>query len=110
MSDSVQDKLAALQKRYAASLPDKCAEFDQAWALFDQDQAEDALAQLRHLAHKLAGSGASYGFDALSRDARALEHRVIDQQEQGADPEALKATFAALQQTLIKEAKEALGG
>ncbi len=71
-----QAAIAALTARFAASLPEKKQILmDQAerWKTSrDASSLREAVAQ----AHKLAGSGGSYGFDALGQAARDFEQCV----------------------------------
>ena len=69
-----QAALEALRQEYVHNLPNKVSEIRDAW-LNVRNQAWDASAlyTLTRLAHSLAGSGATYGFEPLSQAARALE-------------------------------------
>ena len=77
-SDDVMAKLQALRDSFAAQLPGKIHEV---MAVGDtlcggkSNEAEEgeALKLLHYLAHKLTGSGATFGFNAVSDAARALE-------------------------------------
>ena len=59
------------------------------------DQAPEAIATIRRIAHTLRGSGGTYGFPEISMAARAVEE---------AAPPALAATTEALLQVLRKVA------
>lgn len=74
---SIEDKLQALKQRYQASFPDKLADLLAARQLLESGDGQKGLQQLRHHGHKLAGSGASYGFPELSAQARKLEYAAI---------------------------------
>jgi len=84
--DRISAQLRALQLDYVARLPARTAEiaarFD---ALLDKWNSDEAT-ELRRLVHNLAGSGASYGFPALSTEARLVE-RALDE-TLGAAPSA----------------------
>ena len=77
LSEDAKRRLGELRRSYLASLPDRKTTFrgpmgrllSTGW---DQETAE----QLLNLAHKLAGSAASYGLPALSRIARELEEAL----------------------------------
>lgn len=75
---SLIETLEQLRSEYAATLPAKIDEVTAAASGLDLDSTpvaqETALADLRNLAHKLAGSGATFGFTAMGRRARNLEH------------------------------------
>lgn len=93
MSSDLNDRLAVLKKTYAASFPAKRAEIDAALQLAGTGEG---VAQLRHLAHKLAGSGASYGFAELSSLSRRLESAAISRQGGNADADLEGAALALL--------------
>jgi HPt (histidine-containing phosphotransfer) domain-containing protein len=66
-------------------------------------EKETALAIIQREAHKLAGSAASYGFDALTDAARALEEWLGEAARGGApDIAALSVRVAPLAQMLEK--------
>ena len=75
-SETIQDKLALLRQSYRDQLPTKIDEIKEA----ARPPATDGAAEIRRyletlggLAHKLAGSGATFGFPDISVAARALE-------------------------------------
>lgn len=109
----------ALQKqlitRFVASAPEKRKRIEQAWDLVRQSEwSPEALAELRTLAHRLAGSAGSYGFDELGAraldldvsletvDASTSQRRLIERQ--------LRGLVAALEAVEKKEARTSLGG
>jgi diguanylate cyclase (GGDEF)-like protein len=70
----VAAELARLRDAYIARLPLEIAELaDLAAGLTDQTEAGPRLEILHQRLHKLAGSGGTFGFDALSRQANVLE-------------------------------------
>ncbi|NQV48460.1 MAG: response regulator [Rhodospirillaceae bacterium] len=64
-SNDLQNKLAALKAAFAARLPNKIQEIE--------DAAVVSLDTVQALAHKLAGSAGTYGFSNLGHTARNLE-------------------------------------
>ncbi|HTU66366.1 MAG TPA: Hpt domain-containing protein [Steroidobacteraceae bacterium] len=67
-----------------------------------------ALSEIRHFAHKMAGTGATLGFDAFGQRAARLE-ALIDAQPAGRVPDAevqekLAAHVAALESQLAADA------
>lgn len=74
MDNPAQAALASLRQNYAERLP---AEFAALAALADRlnGSASDhpSLDEIARRLHKLAGSGGTFGFDALSKKARELE-------------------------------------
>lgn len=71
-----QAAIVALTAKFVASLPEKRQAMESAFALWKDAGDANALKDLIGVAHKLAGSGGSYGFDALGRAARDLETEV----------------------------------
>lgn len=71
-----QAALAALTEKFKASLPEKQALLRQRAADWRVTRSADALKEVVSVAHKLAGSAGSYGFDDLGLAARALENEV----------------------------------
>jgi len=76
-SNTLQEKLALLKQSYRDQLPVKMVEINEA----ARPPASDSEADIRHyletlegLSHKLAGSGATFGFPDISVSARSLEH------------------------------------
>jgi len=62
------------RRAYANTLPAKIAGLGLLWrAIVRHEAAPDDLARLVRVAHGLAGSGAVFGFDRLSIEARTLE-------------------------------------
>jgi HPt (histidine-containing phosphotransfer) domain-containing protein len=58
------------------------------------------IAQLEHLAHKIHGTGATFGFAAVSERAREIEHLVESLKER--DPSGGAAIAPQLLQRLIE--------
>ena len=73
-TDDTQEMLRLLRENYAARLPEKLKQIKEYWQTLEQSGWETETAQKLHaLVHKLAGSGASYGFPEVSQTARDLE-------------------------------------
>lgn len=64
--------LERLRADYLAKFPARIEELSQALASWQEGDAE-GLELVRRIAHRLRGSGASYGFPAISESAAALE-------------------------------------
>jgi diguanylate cyclase (GGDEF)-like protein len=76
-SDNIQDKLAQLKQSYRNQLPDKMEEIKSASIPPAKGNLADIrryLETLEGLSHKLAGSGATFGFPEISVSARSLEN------------------------------------
>ena len=72
-SPDIAEQLRLRRENYAQQLPTKLAQMEDA---FRQRDNLVELPNLRHLAHSLAGSGATFGYPALSVAARKLETLV----------------------------------
>ena len=77
-SSGLADALAALRSDYAASLPARLDELEALLRAWISRHDAQALLLLRAAAHKLAGSGGTFGFDGLGNAARRLEHALRD--------------------------------
>lgn len=77
LSNLARERHAKLLRAYAASLPEKQARIEECWL---QVQATDfspgSMSRFRDLAHRLAGSAGSYGFEALGEAAAALDEAL----------------------------------
>lgn len=83
------DQMRALRQEYLAGAVERLSAMEAALA-------SGALDELKSAAHKLAGSGGFYGFDAISEAGRSLELLIGS----GAGREALAAGLAALVQVI----------
>ena len=72
--NSIQNKLAVLRQQYAAKLPGKIQSIEAIWEKCLQEHGEHPWEKMSAECHKLAGSGTSYGYPAVSQIARSLEH------------------------------------
>ena len=74
------DKLRQLQDKYLSQLPNQISALNTAWLGVVHDKRQAALDTLRQLAHNLSGSAGTFGFPAISDEARQLEDclRVLD--------------------------------
>lgn len=99
MSGTPQDihaQLRALQRDYAARLPDRAAEVATRFEALRARWCPREATELRRLVHNLAGSGASYGFPAVSTGARRVEHALDAAIAAAPDAAALDAVGEAL--------------
>lgn len=75
----LESRLAEIRRGYIAELPAKAVALEAAWRCVEaQAWQPEAVEELQRMAHNLAGSGATFGFTALSRSARALEIPIRD--------------------------------
>lgn len=90
--DPIQQQFAAMASMFAAQLPERLEAMNLALsdaladAVSEADKVRDGLDTLQKEAHKIVGSGATFGFPDLSDSARLLEQRC----------QVLKADMAAL--------------
>jgi diguanylate cyclase (GGDEF)-like protein len=77
--ENYQQQLAALRQEYIRRLPVKLGEIESGWnSLWRLRWDAETLRTLHRRAHSLVGSGATFGFPALSETARALERIFKD--------------------------------
>lgn len=69
----MQEKMQVLRAAYAAQLPGKIRQIEEACAGFQSRLDEETLHALHLMVHGLTGSGATFGFSELSQVARVLE-------------------------------------
>lgn len=70
---TAQEKLEAIRKQYAESLPKKVAEIKQLWAALKKQATKENVDALHLKSHSLAGSSGIHGFDAISKTAKQIE-------------------------------------
>jgi HPt (histidine-containing phosphotransfer) domain-containing protein len=76
-TDPTQTRYLVLRRNYHNSLEQKRRELQASWKRFTEDRSgSEGLTELRRLSHRLAGSGASYGYDNVSDAAAALERHL----------------------------------
>ena len=74
----ISEKLALLQERYFAQLPEKMAKIEAVWNKFDL-QSTDQLSVLNELyrhVHNLMGSAGTFGAEQLSNAAKELQQSI----------------------------------
>lgn len=79
-------EMKELLEQFVSEMPSRIAELASAWS-------EERREQLRILAHRLKGSGASYGYPSVGQAAGALESGLKDAER---DLESLRSEFDAL--------------
>ena len=89
LSQAARDRMAALSKRFADALPEKISFVREQLDVLEQETDTDGtMTRLRYEAHRLAGTGATFGFDGISHVARALERVIDDVLDGGGTPSA----------------------
>lgn len=100
-ANELQEKLQALGAAYAAQLPEKIGQIEQAWKQFPHDDwDEESFATLHRMVHSLTGSGKTFGFALLSDVARSLENHLA---KIGQEKAALNEEQCTYIQVLISE-------
>jgi len=85
-SERMRQRFAELGQRFSQQLPERIGDLREAYTAA-RDSAETAAFQtVRDLAHRLAGTGATFGYGALSRDARLLETEAEEVTHAGEAP------------------------
>lgn len=78
---SMEDKLADLRLQYAVKIHERVRELQKAIKKLedvDEDARHKVLVDVRDITHKLAGSGATFGFPEVTTVARQMEHACVD--------------------------------
>lgn len=79
MNSSQRQRLSTLMQAYSRSLPDKIAAIEELWEQYRLSPGDRGLLERIHdCCHRLAGSGGSFGFAALSERAREMEMLVLE--------------------------------
>lgn len=87
LSQTVRERIERLARRFRAELPDRLSELEDSYErLSGNREDEKALQDLRYLAHRLAGSGATFGLHHLSTLARSLEDLIVEEGSEGSPP------------------------
>lgn len=97
----IQEKLRQLRQQYAAKLPAKIAALEHDWQMVNQHPADNTHYQnLLRGFHTLAGSGGSYGFDAITTLCREIEDalRPVQPPLPAALKQEIEIKLAALKQ------------
>jgi HPt (histidine-containing phosphotransfer) domain-containing protein len=93
LSDEGTLKFKKLQQAYRDSLGSKRASLEECWqAVHYNAWSVESLSRLKLYVHRLAGSAAPYGFEAISNASSELEKLVIDYLDSdttGARPDAI---------------------
>jgi diguanylate cyclase (GGDEF)-like protein len=105
VEDGLQIGSVTLQDYFAARLPDRLREVEEAW---EQARAagwpEEAARTFHRLAHSLTGAGATFGFPAVTEAARLLE-QSLKPVAQGTAPPPDDDTVAGLLAGLRRSAQ-----
>ncbi|MFN0304355.1 MAG: diguanylate cyclase [Burkholderiales bacterium] len=99
---AVEGKLAALRAGFLKRLPETLATIEGAWIVYNTSKKEDALAAICQIAHKLAGSGATFGCSEVGTIARSLENAIRTAVDQKRPPEDARVVAS-----LIRELRSA---
>ncbi|BAN35292.1 response regulator receiver modulated diguanylate cyclase [Sulfuricella denitrificans skB26] len=95
----MQEKMRVLREVYAAQLPEKIRQIEEACSGYQSRLDEETLHALHLMVHSLTGSGATFGFAELSQVARVLEEYLknIVNQKSSANAE----NFAEIHQQIV---------
>lgn len=88
-SESAQEKLILLKKKYARQVPEKIRQIEEALStLFEKGPDKERLAEVVRMVHTLSGSSSSLGFSALGSAAKKLENLLKECMKDGAGVKA----------------------
>jgi len=109
-SSTMEDKLALLRAQYALKIEQRVDELQvlvQGLDGADQSARSDLLSQVRDATHKLAGSGATFGFPGVTLCAREMEQICIQALQVGATRSSdMTSNLAALCDRLRQASKD----
>ncbi len=80
MTDSTE-RFESLRVRYARSFASKRATLAEAWHAFADSADASRARELQVLAHRLAGSAPTYGYEALGAYASVVDRAIADWSE-----------------------------
>ncbi|MFP4484924.1 MAG: diguanylate cyclase [Spirochaetaceae bacterium] len=84
LSRNVRDRLRELTMQFTEQLPGRLQAIRSGIEKLEADHTSaDALHEIRMHAHRLAGSGSTFGFHSISTDARRIERLIIDAAKSG---------------------------
>lgn len=113
----LQAKLKIISAGYAAKLPEKLGQIEQAWEQLPLDRwDEEGFQALHRMVHSLTGSGKTFGFALLSDVARSLEDYLKQIAQAKAVPKEeqrnrIRILLSELQQVALpQDAPNILGG
>ncbi|MGQ0701796.1 MAG: diguanylate cyclase domain-containing protein [Gemmatimonadales bacterium] len=111
MSDEFEERdeiLEQLRREYLAEAPARLSELRKDLAAARAGES-DALASLKSRFHKLAGSGGSYGFPAITEAARAGEHWLLEHTAQSDEDYLLLGAMIGRVAAAFDEAAHQIG-
>ncbi|NBC30152.1 MAG: diguanylate cyclase [Spirochaetes bacterium] len=97
LSRNVRDRLRELTKQFTQQLPSRLQAIHSALGQLEEDPGSaEALQQIRSHAHRLAGSGSTFGYQTISTVSRELEHLVAECLDSGEPVDS--ASMAAIRE------------
>lgn len=72
-SDFIMQELSAIRDRYAAQLQERIGAMRHSWSEYTASRELAHIKELHFISHGLSGSGATFGFQSITRIARFLE-------------------------------------
>ncbi len=82
----MKQRFAELGHRFAQQLPERIGELRESYAAACGSAEVAAFQTVRDLAHRLAGTGATFGYGELSHNARLLETEAEEVLQAGVEP------------------------
>jgi len=98
-SASATPDVAKLLDRYKAELPGRVASIEACWDRIPSDLDGAVLKEMLTLTHRLSGTGATFGFPAVSAAAAALERALESDHTSTAGKDGISALLDALRIT-----------
>lgn len=83
---SIKEQLRQLRSQYSQELPVKVNELTEAWGFLQQNfEDQNALTVFRTLAHKLRGSGSTFGFKEVTDYAKEIDEILLKAMDIGGE-------------------------
>lgn len=109
--EALAETLAQLRVSYLQRMPGELEKIEATVAVLASvstpEARREAIESLQMLSHKLAGSGAVFGFEAMGDAARSVEEAATSALEANAPPIEIASNVAA---ELIEQLKVAING
>lgn len=74
--EKFQAELQKLKDAFALALPSRLAELEALWSALGEHPTDETIRTLERAMHSLAGSGATFGFPDISRQAKSIENTL----------------------------------
>lgn len=88
--------VSELLEKYRADLPTRIQELEAAWSRALTEKDERALQEAIAIAHRLSGTGATFGFPEVSASARSIEAAMLETTLDNPNVDTISSRLASL--------------